>query len=367
MSPSQQAARLNSWLNDKAYPLWWKTGADHELGGFHEKIDQTGRPVVLPKRARVQPRQIFSFGLSPEWTEAVEFGRDFYLAHYLRPDGLFRTLVAPDGKPVDETPAFYDQAFALLGLNSLYRALGNEVEHRDRARALIAKWIELRKHPAIGFEEDRPRKLPLCSNPHMHLLESCLAWREDDPQGPWKAIAGEIVELALTKFIDSRTGVLREYFDGDWNPMQGDRGRMFEPGHQFEWAWLLMRWGQGNATSVALRLIDLAETHGVDQMRGVAINSLFDDFTPHDRSARLWPQTERIKAHCLAAEVTGKSDHWDKAELAARGLWQYLETPITGLWYDVLTEHDGFIIEPAPASSFYHITCAINELNRALG
>jgi len=233
----------------------------------------------------------------------------------------------------------------------------------------MAEWVKTRKHPVIGFEEAVPRVVPLCSNPHMHLFESCQAWAEADAEGPWTATADEIARLALTYFIDAKSGALREFFDGNWQPMPGESGRIIEPGHQLEWAWLLMRWGtkrgDDKQIAAALRLIEIAETFGTDD-RNVAFFSLFDDFTPHDKRARLWAQTERLKAHCLAAELTGEARHWDKAVKAAEGLELYFDVPLAGLWRDVLTPDGRFVEEPAPASSFYHIVCAIAEFDRAV-
>jgi mannose/cellobiose epimerase-like protein (N-acyl-D-glucosamine 2-epimerase family) len=374
MSSTAPLARLLEWLNGHAYPVWWERGADREHGGFHEKISQDGAPVLLPKRARVLPRQIYAFsqakalGWAGDGAEAVRFGMDFYLAHFFRPDGLVRTLVAPDGAALDDKAAFYDQAFALLGLHSAYVTLGDSAL-LDRARALMRRWSEDCKHPVIGFEESVPRTLPLGANPHMHMFESCLAWAESDAPGPWRAVADEIAELALTRFIDANSGALREFFAGDWTPMPGEQGRIVEPGHQFEWGWLLLRWGRlaksERAIAAGLRLVEIGEKHGVDKRRNVACNTLRDDFSRVDWRARLWPQTERIKAHCLAAETTGRAAHWDLAAMAAEGLLQYFATPIEGLWFDMLTEHDGMIAEPAPASSFYHIVCAVAEFRRA--
>jgi len=367
--------RLKHWAAEEAFPLWWSKGADHENGGFHEKLAQDGTPVILPKRARVQPRQIYSFGKAAGlgWTgdaaAAVRHGLDFYLPNYRRPDGLFRTLVAPDGKALDETVAFYDQAFALLGLHTAYGALGKDRTYLDQARQLMAEWSKTRKHPVIGFEEASPRVVPLCSNPHMHLFESCQAWFEADPEGPWGGVADEIAKLALSYLIDAKSGALREFFDGNWQPMPGESGRIVEPGHQFEWAWLLMRWGtvrgDGQMITAARRLIEIGETFGTDD-RNVAFFSLFDDFTPHDKRARLWAQTERLKAHCLAAELTGDSKHWDKAVEAAKGLELYFDVAVPGLWRDVLNPDGSFVEEPAPASSFYHIICAIAEFDRCV-
>ena len=371
----ESLASLKSWVAEQAYPIWWNTGADHELGGFQEKIAMDGTAMVLTKRARVQPRQIYSFskakslGWAGDTEGAVRHGVDFYLANYRRPDGLFRTLVAPDGTALDEGIAFYDQAFALLGLHSAYVTLGQDGTYVDMARQLMAEWSKTRKHPVIGFEEASPRVVPLNSNPHMHLFESCQAWAETDPTGPWRDTADEIARLALSYFIDAKSGLLREFFDGNWQPMPGQQGRLFEPGHQFEWAWLLMRWGKvrgdDKMIKAALRLVEIGETFGTDD-RGVAFYSLNDDFTPHDKKARLWAQTERLKAHCLAAELTGEQKHWDLSVLAVQGLDKFLKVPVAGLWRDILQLDGTFVEEPAPASSLYHIVCAIAEYDRAV-
>jgi len=180
----------------------------------------------------------------------------------------------------------------------------------------------------------------------------------------WKPLADEIAELALTKFIDPASGALREFFDAGWNPAPGIDGRIVEPGHQFEWAWLLLRWGgarNARARAAALKLIDIGERHGV--RNGLATNSLLDDFSPHDAGARLWPQTERLKAASIAARLTGEARYFSMAAAAADTLMRYLDTPIPGLWRDRI-ETDGRVVdEPAPASSFYHLVAAVAEIS----
>ena len=49
---------------------------------------------------------------------------------------------------------------------------------------------------------------------------------------------------------------------------------------------------------------------------------------------------------------------------ALRGLGRFLDVPTRGLWRDWMDEGGGFVEEPAPASSFYHIVGAIAELER---
>jgi len=371
---------LKAWALEDAFPLWWSVGADHVKGGFFEKIALDGTPVEAPRRARVQPRQIYSYaaagllGWNGPWREALNHGLDFYLARYPRPDGFMRTLVASDGSPLDDSVDLYDQAFGLFGLAIAAQALPERADLPVLAVALRDRLYATLKHPVAGFEESAPRRLPLLSNPHMHLFEASLAWVEVsgdlDAEGGWRAMADEIANLALTRFIDPISGGLREYYDGDWNPAPGIEGRIIEPGHQFEWAWLLLRWGglagRPDVIQAALRMIQIADGPGVDPARGVAVFALLDDMSVHDDIARLWAQTERIKAGALAAEVTGDPRWWTTVVAGAEGLIQYFDTPVRGLWRDKLRADGTFVEEAAPASSLYHIICAILELERSL-
>jgi mannose-6-phosphate isomerase len=368
--------QLKAWALEKALPLWWTVGADHVNGGFFEKIALDGTPVEAPRRARVQPRQIYSYaaagllGWDGPWKKALEHGLDFYLSKYRRPDGFMRTLVASDGSPLDDKVDLYDQAFGLFGLAMASSVLPERADLPALAVSLREALRAKLKHPVAGFEESAPRTLPLLSNPHMHLFEASLAWIETGGDSGWRAMADEIAELALTKFIDPVSGGLREYYDGDWNPSPGVDGRIVEPGHQYEWAWLLLRWatlaGRDDAVAPALRMIRIGDGPGVDPARGVAIFALLDDMSVHDDVARLWAQTERIKAGALAAQVTGDQDWWATVVGGAEGLIKYLDTPVAGLWRDKLQADGSFVEEAAPASSFYHIVCAILELDRAV-
>lgn len=370
---------LKGWALGTAYPLWWTVGADHRTGagagGFFETLDQSGQAQDSPRRGRVLPRQIYAFaaardlGWNGPWRQAVDHGLSYYLDVYRRPDGLFRALVGPGGVCLDDTAALYDQAFALFALANACAVTGvNEL--RAVAVSVRDTLLATLKTPLGGFNESTPTDPPLHSNPHMHLFEACLAWNQIDPDPVWRALADEIAQLALTRFIDPKTGALREFFAADWTPAPGVAGRIWEPGHQYEWGWLLLRWGQlaarPDATAAALRMIDLAETAGCDAERGVAINALLDDMSAHDAGARLWPQTERIKAGALAAEITGDPRWWGVAVEGAEGLLQYLRTPVPGLWRDKLKPDGSFVEEAAPASSFYHIVCAIAELDRVV-
>jgi len=365
---------LRRWLLNDAYPLWATQGCDRLRGGFEESLTSAGPSANQPRRARVQVRQIYSFarGASLGWNsdEARRLatqGLKYFLAHYRRSDGLFRTLVAADGKPLDERAFLYDQAFVLLALAESERLLRPGPELVDAARALRSALYRHLKRPGPGFSSGVPDAMPLLSNPHMHLLEAALSWMSVGNDAEWRTLADEIVALALGRFIDAASGALRENFDEHWVPLAGSAGRIVEPGHQFEWAWLLLCWaraGGAGSSQAAATLVQIGETHGIRD--GVAINALLDDFSIHDAEARLWPQTERLKAAALMAATTQDPRYWSMAARAAQGLRRYLDTEVPGLWYDRLKPDGQFVQQSAPASSFYHIVCAIAELGAAL-
>lgn len=378
---SQVRAELTSWLFESALPLWGGIGTDRVSGGFFEKISRAGAAIEEPRRTRVVGRQIYAFATAKSlgWDgpadELMAHGLAYFRARCLAPDGRVISVSEPDGTILDDRFDLYDHAFALFGLAAAMPHRADRAELAAIATRMRGRMKEGWGHPERGFEESAPRTLPLKANPHMHVFEASLAWIEaaGDTDPGWRELADEIGTLAIEKFLHPQNGSLREFFDGDWNPMPGEEGRIVEPGHQFEWAWLMVRWGRlsgrEEAIAAAARLVEIAETHGVDPERGVAFNELWDDLTPKDRRARLWPQTERIKAWLAMASIAPgeekKRAALDRAALAAKGLQKYLARDVVGAWNERMLEDGSFLIEPAPASSLYHVTCAVAELHAA--
>lgn len=369
----EAAERFFGWMDLAALPLWGTLGGAGD-GSFVEALDARGRAVGDFRRARVQARQAYVYsaagrqGWAGPWAGLVRGSLDAFERTNLRADGLYRTKVAPDGTALDDTPWLYDQAFALFAFAGA-AAAGVEADRmKDRARRLIAALDALR-HPAGGWREAGDH--PFQSNAHMHLLEACLAWEALDADGPWTALADEIVGLARRFFIDGDGGFLREFFSADWTPAAGEDGRLVEPGHQFEWAWLLTRWSRlrGDATLRAdVRRLYATGNRGVDLRAHVAMDALNDDLTVRSRQARLWPQTERLKAALILAEEEpeglGRTALLDDAGDALAGLTRYLEP--SGLWRDKLQPDGTFTPEPSPASSLYHIMVACEQLRATM-
>lgn len=356
---------LRTWLARDAFPMWWEVGADRLEGGYFDAIGLDGRAIAGPKRARVQARQIVcysaaeTFGWPGPWREAMSHGWRFLQLAHRRADGLYRAFAGDEQDHVD----LYDQAFVLLALAHMHRA--EEPTARDTAQSLVARLPRPAEGGFSGLDGAAP-----ASNPNMHLFEAALAWIEAGGGTDWVEIARGQARLAMTRLIDPATGALGELFETGWRAPASPLGQRVEPGHQFEWAWLLMRWcmfeGDAGALATALRLIDLGERSGVEPSGGVTINALDGRLEPIDLAARLWPQTERLRATLLAARIAGEASLWSSASQAAAVMARYLDMDIAGLWRDQLTADGEFVVEPAKASSFYHIVGAALELDKSL-
>jgi mannose/cellobiose epimerase-like protein (N-acyl-D-glucosamine 2-epimerase family)/glycosyltransferase involved in cell wall biosynthesis len=360
-----EAEALRRWLFDAALPLWWEVGADRDRGGFHEAINLDAAPVARPHRARSIGRMAFSYceagrlGWDGPWREAAQHALDFLREHFVTADATVASIVDLDGRVRDAPFDLYEQAFALLAFASGHRTFGEAAGWRAQAVALRTALAQRYAHPLGGFLEDRAGRLPRRANPHMHLFEAALAWAAIDDDPAWRRMADGIAELCLEKFIDPASGALRESFAADWSPAPGVEGRICEPGHHYEWAFLLDRWakltGQKKPGAVSA-LIAFADSHGLDSKRGVAINGVLVDGRIHDPIARLWAQAERVRAYL--------AEHRPDNDVAAaiRGLRRFLATPTQGLWFDQLAADDRFVLEAARATSLYHIIGAVVEL-----
>lgn len=358
--------RISRWLSEHAYPLWLERGPDRERGGFIEALSLAGAPLHgLPRRSMVQARQMYSFRLGAERglcdraraEDAIESGLRSLLRDFSDPSGGFIHSVDADLKPLDRRMDLYAQAFTLFGLAQAHRLRPRE-DVRKRARALVEY---LRRERAVrggGFTElGTQGEILYQSNPHMHLYEAALAWLDQDDAPEWARLADELLDLALSKFIDAETGLLGEHFDENWSPARENGRFLFEPGHQYEWSWLMgvhETLSGRDLSAMRRRLYDPSEARGISPDRRAVYDQLWSDFDVRLKSSRFWPQGERIKAAASLGDLRA-------ADEACETLFRFLDTSVPGLWYDTWEADGGFKDQPVKASSLYHIAGAFCE------
>jgi mannose-6-phosphate isomerase len=202
-------------------------------------------------------------------------------------------------------------------------------------------------------------------NPHMHLLEAMLELYEVTAERDFLDRSQALVTLALERFISSETGALREYFDNDWEAVPVDGGRIVEPGHQFEWAWLLRRYealgGTAPAAQSAVERLIGWGLDGTDAALGRIVDQLDESGKLRLASSRCWPHCEALKILSIESRETGAL-----ATPLIERLWQRISTrfcrdELSGGWIDLLDEQDRPDSVDMPASTLYHLMFALAQ------
>ena len=213
-----------------------------------------------------------------------------------------------DGSVVDPTEDAYDHSCVLLALAHAHRAGHKDALElgEETFRFLDAHLEDAR---LTGFLETPDGVGLRRSNPHMHLLESFLAWHTVTGDRTYLRRAARIIDLFRSHFFDAESWTLGEYFDDDWRPAAGDKGEWTEPGHHFEWASLLVEFaaksGQKDLVAFARKLYASAIANGLNRATGLAYAAVSRQGMPLDRISRSWPQSEAIKA-AIALDGTGR-------------------------------------------------------------
>jgi mannose-6-phosphate isomerase len=364
---------LRTLMTERSLPLWAREGWDSSRGGFVERLGPDGNADQLaPRRVRVQARQIYSFAIAarhgwyPQGRDIAMKGMEYMLAKARSPDGRpgFVHLIDPDGNVLNPLRDAYDHAFVLLAMATLYE-LSGDASLRGEMDSLVAFLDRELRSPHGGFIEGIPPTLPRRQNPQMHLFEAMIAAFDATHDLSYQNRAGDLFGLFAASLYDARRQALGEYFEEDWSRIEPV---VVEPGHQAEWVWLLRGFERitGCPTGRYRAQLLSSALRYRDEATGCLIDEGDAEGNIRKSTRRLWPQTEIAKAWIAQAEV-GEQGAADKAcEALARLHRHYLSHPVAGGWYDQFDRDNRSLVDTIPASSFYHIICAIAEAERVL-
>ncbi len=369
MPPFEQ---VRAWMFESALPFWAERGVDHARGGFYEELDLAGAPTdVSFKRTRVVCRQIYAFShaalLGWEPGRALSaYGYDYLIDKcWLGPEDGWASRLLADGRVSDPTPDLYDLAFVLFALSWRFRASGDREALIYAHKTLDFIDAHMRPEEGPGFLHARPPTGYRDQNPHMHLTEACLAAYEASGEQRFLDTAREIIGVFRRHFFDGRT--LAELFTADLSARAPGANDRIEPGHQFEWAWILaqyQRLARDDLSHEVRTLVTFAEAHGVDPATGLTYMQVTDAGAPTDRASRTWPNNERIKGHLALFELGGH-DPVPAIESACAALFRYfLNVTPRGSWIDVFDAAGIPKSQVVPASTLYHVFLAFAELLR---
>jgi mannose/cellobiose epimerase-like protein (N-acyl-D-glucosamine 2-epimerase family) len=366
---------LRGWTFGTLIPAWIERAVDRRAGGYVELLESDGRPIPEADRGTLTTaRLVYTFSHAAHLgggDQALAAARHGFalLSKAETLIGYVPKRFLPDGTATDARLDLYDLAFVLFACAHYHRATGETaaLALADRTMAAIEAGLA---HRAGGFAEDDLGTLPRRQNPHMHLLEAFHALAEASGSQRWLDEAGKIASLAATCFIDAG-GTLGEFFDEDWAPMPGLPGRRREPGHQFEWVWLLHHHhrltGWAPAPELAEGLFRFGLAHGLERAPGrspLALDAVAPDGAVLEPTKLLWPQTELIKALAARWEFLGDAAARDLLRRQLGLLFRHYVDPATGLWANQLDADERPLPVKLPARVLYHLFLCLAEVMR---
>ncbi|WP_426022477.1 sugar phosphate nucleotidyltransferase [Brevundimonas sp. PWP3-1b1] len=316
------AERLATWLRQSALPVWCTLG-QATSGEFEPLLSMSGRRIATSHRLQVQAAQLEAY---------AQAGRQDW-------SGPWRDVI-DKGKPHLQSYGDCTEHWDHIGLLVTWAAMFAATSDPSAEREATA----LRNRLVVGENG-------LSNQAHylLPLLEGALAWAEISGQQDWR------IEDQIVSLMQNASNLVHST----------------SPGDRFYQAWLLSRYSRLTSDTDALieaRKLYAAGLQGVDLKRGVVVEAVNDQGLIQSGRARLWSQTQWLKASLILASMADDgpcADSLEQAACALRAVWLFL-TP-QGLWRDAMLESGDFIDEPSPALSLRSIMTAHIQLRETLG
>jgi mannose/cellobiose epimerase-like protein (N-acyl-D-glucosamine 2-epimerase family) len=297
-----------------------------------------------------------------------------------------------DGKPEDRTQHAYGAAFVLLAYATALRAGIEEARPwlEETWALLESRYWEPRfglyrdeADPAWHFSDYRGQ------NSNMHLTEGLLAASHatGDPRYLERAVT---IADHMTRRQAAKAGnLVWEHYDRDWNvdwnyhrddPKNLFRPWGFQPGHQTEWAKLLLTLDEqlrarGDApawlAARARELFDAAVARAWDSEYDGLCYGFAPDGTVCDDDKYFWVQAESLAAAARLAltagrlgDRTGVEAYWQWYERLWAYAWRHFVDHEHGAWYRILDRANRkYSDEKSPAGKTdYHTMGACHEV-----
>jgi mannose/cellobiose epimerase-like protein (N-acyl-D-glucosamine 2-epimerase family) len=288
-------------------PLWLGPGWNADLALPYEAVDAEHRPLPPQRyRAMACARQLFVFSSlidHPSVPEAADRAAALFRSlqshfHDAENGGWFYSI-DPQGAPLDRRKDLYTHAFIIFAC-AHYWAKVREPLVESVFNAALTVVVErfadgTGLYEAMLGEDWTSLSTGPLQNPLMHLAEAFLATlavRED------AATVGALDDLVLgmqERFVDNAHGVMLE------KPL-GAVDNWYEPGHQFEWFFLLDSSSRLRGSPLHASLTQAfahAEAQGVDPQTGAVVAMLEVDGKVRDGTQRIWAQAEYLRALAL--------------------------------------------------------------------
>ncbi|NBB10834.1 AGE family epimerase/isomerase [Pseudomonas sp. SLFW] len=341
-------------------PLWQGPGWNAEMALPYEALDAQHQPLPPQRyRAMACARQLFlfsSFMGNPQVpdaeTRAAALFRSLQRHFHDAEHGGWFYSIDPQGAPLDRRKDLYTHAFIVFACahywakvrEPLVESVLNAALHVVAERFADGDGL----YESVLNEDWSSLDAGPLQNPLMHLAEAFLATLEVREDADTLAALDALAEAMQRRFVDVEHGVMLE------KPLDAV-DNWSEPGHQFEWFYLLESSAHLRGTPLHRSLTTAfghAEAQGVDPVTGAVVATLDVEGLVKDGTQRIWAQAEYLRALTLRP---------DSQALLARQLNALQQRFLhAGGWNECLDSQGQISRSDMPSTTPYHLaTCYI--------
>jgi mannose/cellobiose epimerase-like protein (N-acyl-D-glucosamine 2-epimerase family) len=370
------------------------------VGGFFHYFRDDGSIYNAGHRHLVSStRFIFNYAMAfrefgnHDYLDAARHGLRYLREVHRNPASGGYAWMLQNGIVEDATNHCYGVAFVLLAYSTALKA------GIEEARNWMAETWDLLEQrfwdPATGLYRDEADAEWNFSayrgqNANMHMCEAMLAAFEASGDRRYLERALALADQMTRRLAAKAGGLVWEHYDVDWNidwnynrdnPRHLFRPWGFQPGHQTEWAKLLLILDRHVKADwlvpTAQHLFDVALERSWDARRGGMYYGFADDSASAspavagrtsqyicDADKYFWVQAESLAAAALLAARTGEARYWNWYDKLWAYSWRYFVDHRHGAWYRILdADNHKYSDEKSPAGKTdYHTMGACYEV-----
>jgi len=360
-------------------------------GGFFQYFKDDGTVYDAGHRHLVSStRFVFNYAMAwrefqrPEYYAAMLHGLRYLRDVHRNPANGGYIWTLRDGVAEDTTNHCYGVAFVLLAYASALKAGVQEArDWMDETWNLLeARFWEA--GPGLYRDEadaDWHFSDYRGQNANMHMCEAMIAAYQASGEARYLDRALLLADHMTRRQAAKADGLVWEHYDTDWNvdweynkddPKHLFRPWGFQPGHQTEWAKLLLildRETQADwLVPTARQLFDTALARSWDPVHGGMAYGFAPDGSVCDDDKYFWVQAESLAAAALLAQRTGDPGYWAWYDKLWQYAWAHMIDHQYGAWYRILhADNTKYSDEKSPAGKTdYHTMGACYEVMESL-
>jgi mannose/cellobiose epimerase-like protein (N-acyl-D-glucosamine 2-epimerase family) len=366
-------------------------------GGFFHFFKDDGTVYDAHTRHLVSStRFVFNYAMAylhfgdPAYRDAVRHGVAFLRDAHRDPATGGYAWLLEHGRVADATHHCYGLAFVVLAYAKAIEAGCDEARpYLDETWQLMETHFWQAEH-GLYADEAKPdwTVLPYRGqNANMHACEAMLAAYEATQEARYLQRARTLAENMTQRQAALAGGLVwehyREDWSVDWDYNKGDRSNIFrpwgfQPGHQTEWAKLLLILDRHAPADWLLprarALFDAAYARSWDAEFGGLVYGFDPQGAFYDTDKYFWVQAESLAAAALLAERTATADadaaarYWQQYDALWDYSWRHFVDHRHGAWYRILNRDNSKISdEKSPAGKVdYHTMGACYEVLKVL-